>query len=282
MRIRTTHLQTMKQRGERIVCVTAYDYPTARIVNDAGIPVVLVGDSLGNVVLGYESTLPVTMEEMLHHVKAVVRGSQSALVVADMPFMSYQVSVEEALRNAGRLLQEGGAQAVKLEGGQRSAETVRRLVEVGIPVMGHIGLTPQSVNQLGGYRVQGRGILEARQLLLDALAIEEAGAFSMVLEMVPAPLAQAITERLTIATIGIGAGPHCDGQIQVLHDILGLGSGSVPRHAKLYAHLAEAIAQALQTYAEEVRSQGFPGEEHSHPLEESVLEEVLGAVHPEG
>jgi 3-methyl-2-oxobutanoate hydroxymethyltransferase len=282
MRIRTTHLQAMVERGERIVCVTAYDYPTARIADAAGLQVILVGDSLGNVVLGYDSTLPVTMEEMLHHVKAVTRGVEHALVVADMPFMSYQVSVEEALRNAGRFMQEAGAHAVKLEGGERSAETVRRMVEAGIPVMGHIGFTPQSVHQLGGYRVQGRGISEAQQLIVGALAIEEAGAFALVLEMVPTQLALAITEQLTIPTIGIGAGLHCDGQIQVLHDLLGLGLGTPPKHAKLYADLGGTIVRALQTYAEEVRSLAFPGEEHGHSLEEGVVEEVLGGARPQG
>ena len=279
MQVRVANIQAMKERGEPITCITAYDYPTARIVSEVGIPLVLVGDSLGNVVLGYESTIPVTMEEMLHHVKAVVRGAQEALVVADMPFMSYQVNVEEALRNAGRFLQEGGAHAVKLEGGRRSAEAVRRLVETGIPVMGHIGLTPQSVNQLSGHRIQGRTVDAAKELVEDAVELEAAGAFSIVLESVPAPLAGIITERLAIPTIGIGAGVECDGQIQVLHDILGLTSGFVPKHAKQYLHLSEAIAQALRTYAEEVHSKAFPTDEHSHPLDEQVLTQLLASLH---
>ena len=285
MRVTIGKIQGMKRQGQPIPCVTAYDYPTARIADQVGIPLLLVGDSLGNVVLGYDSTIPVTMEEMLHHVKAVVRGSQSALVVADMPFMSYQASVEDALRNAGRMLQEGGAQAVKLEGGRRSAETVRRLVEVGIPVMGHIGLTPQSVNQLSGYRVQGRSLEEARELVEDALALQEAGAFSLVLETVPAPLAGLITERLAIPTIGIGAGPNCDGQVQVLHDLLGLSLDHLPKHAKQYAHLEETIAQALTAYIQEVRAQTFPGQEHSHDLDKAVLKQLRARrkrARPEG
>ncbi len=275
MRVRIAEIQAMKERGEPIPCVTSYDFPTARIADEAGIPLVLVGDSLGNVVLGYDSTVPVTMDEMLHHLKAVVRGAQRALVVADMPFMSYQITVEEAVRNAGRMLQEGGAQAVKLEGGRRTANTVRRLVETGIPVMGHLGLTPQSVNQFSGYKVQGRTLKGAKELLQDALELQEAGAFSIVLETVPAPLAEAITSRLTIPTIGIGAGVGCDGQIQVLHDILGFTTGFVPKHAKQYAHLSNVITEALHAYAEEVRAKAFPTMEHAHSLDEKVLKELL-------
>ncbi len=280
-RVTAGKIQAMKGRGQRVPCVTAYDYPTARIADDVGIPLLLVGDSLGNVVLGYSSTVPVTMEEMLHHVKAVVRGSRSALVVADMPFMSFQVSVEEALRNAARMLQEGGAQAVKLEGGRRSAETVRRLVEAGIPVMGHIGLTPQSVHQIGGYRVQGKTLKEAQVLVEDAVALQEAGVFSLVLESVPTPLAQIITERLAVPTIGIGAGPHCDGQVQVLHDLLGLSVDFVPKHAKEYGHLREAITQALTSYVQEVRDETFPGPEHGHDLDEAFLQQLLASVRRE-
>ena len=249
MRVRTSKLLEMKQVGEPIVCVTAYDYTMARLVDEAGIPVVLVGDSLGNVVLGYDSTLPVTLDDMLHHTRAVVRGAKDALIVTDMPFMTYNASVEDALRNAGRLLQEGGAQAVKLEGGAFVAGTVRCLTENGIPVMGHLGLTPQSVHQLGGYRVQARTAGQARRLLDDALALEDAGAFSIVLEMVPGNVAQAVTERLTVPTIGIGAGPGCDGQIQVLHDILGLGARQ-PRHAKAFADL-NAHARCAPPYKDE-------------------------------
>jgi 3-methyl-2-oxobutanoate hydroxymethyltransferase len=265
----------MKRRGEKIVMLTAYDYSMARILDEAGVHVLLVGDSLGMVMLGYESTIPVTMEEMLHHVKAVVRGSRRAHVVADMPFMSYQISPEDALRNAARFLKEGGAQSVKLEGGEEVAETVRRLTQVGIPVMGHLGLTPQSIHQLGGYHVRGKTKEQAAKLIRDALALEEAGAYAIVLENVPAPLARAITERVRIPTIGIGAGPWCDGQVQVLQDILGLYPDFVPRHAKQYLRLGELTRQAVAQYAAEVQEGSFPGPEHSHSMDEKVLEEVL-------
>ena len=277
MPIRTTKLMEMKQAGERIACVTAYDFPTARLAAAAGLPLILVGDSLGNVVLGYDSTLPVTMDDMLHHTRAVVRGAPDALVVADMPFMSYQVNADEAMRNAGRLMQEGGASAVKLEGGQHIAETVSRLTDAGIPVMGHLGLTPQSVNQLGGYRVQGRTLPEAQRMLDDAEALERGGAFSIVLETVPAPLAAVVTKRLRVPTIGIGAGAECDGQIQVLHDILGLGTRQ-PKHGKRYADLNAVIGEALQRYAAQVREGTFPAEEHATDIDDAVLRELLGAV----
>ena len=231
MRVTITQIQEMKRNGERIPMLTAYDYPTAKLVDEVGVPVILVGDSLGMAVLGYDSTLPVTMEDMLHHTKAVARGTQHALIVGDMPFMSYQTDVPTAIRNAGRFLQEGGCQAVKLEGGESVAETVRRIVQCGIPVMGHIGLTPQSVNQLGGYKVQGKTPRAAAQLLRNAQVVEQAGAFSIVLEGVPSALGGLITQRLSIPTIGIGAGVHCDGQVQVLHDMLGLFTEFVPRHA---------------------------------------------------
>ena len=277
MPVRTTKLLEMKQAGERIPCVTAYDYPTALLAEEAGIPVILVGDSLGNVVLGYETTIPVTMDDMVHHTKAVVRGAPDSLVIADMPFMSYNASEDEALRNAGRLLQEGGAQAVKLEGGIPVAGTVKRITEAGIPVMGHLGLTPQSVNQLGGYRVQGRTLPDAQRLLEDAQALETAGAFSIVLETIPDQLAQVVSKRLRIPIIGIGAGAACDGQIQVLHDILGLSQRS-PKHAKLYADLNAVIGQALRGYAEEVRSGAFPTDEHAVRIDDAVLQELLGLV----
>lgn len=275
MRITIGHIQDMKGRGDLIACVTAYDYPTARIVDGSGIPLILVGDSLGNVVLGYESTIPVTMDDMTHHVKAVSRGSSQALIVADMPFMSYQVSPEEALRNAGRLLQEGGAQAVKIEGGIRSAHVVRRLVAHGIPVMGHIGLTPQSVNQLSGYRVQGRTRVSAKRLVDDAFALQEAGVFSIVLESVPSSLAAGITEKLRIPTIGIGAGRKCDGQIQVIHDLLGLSIGFSPKHAKQYAQLGEAMKLALMEYVSEVEEGSFPGDSHSHTMDKKISDRAL-------
>ena len=276
MRVRTAKLLEMKQAGEPIVCVTAYDYSMARLVDEADIPVVLVGDSLGNVMLGYDSTLPVTLDDMLHHTRAVVRGAKDALIVTDMPFMTYNTSVEDALRNAGRLLQEGGAQAVKLEGGAFVADTVRCLTENGIPVMGHLGLTPQSVNQLGGYRVQARTASQARRLLDDALALEDAGAFSIVLEMVPGNVAQAVTERLTVPTIGIGAGPGCDGQIQVLHDILGLGARQ-PRHAKRYADLNAITLDALRAYRDEVSARTFPTADHTTEADAAVVAELPGA-----
>ncbi len=273
-RVSITDLKAMKRRGEKIAMLTAYDYPTARLLDEAGVPIILVGDSLGQVVLGYTSTLPVTMEDMLHHVKAVVRGTQRAHVVADMPFMSYQVNTEDALRNAGRMLQEGGAQSVKLEGGMVVAETVRRLVAAGIPVMGHIGLTPQSVHQFGGYKVQGKTAAAAARLLNDARLLEEAGAYAIVLETIPAPLAKLITDRLTIPTIGIGAGPHCDGQVQVLYDMLGLFTDFVPKHVKQYAHLAEAIRQAVSTYVNEVQEGHFPTEKESFAMDEAALAEL--------
>lgn len=273
-RISITDLKAMKKRGEKIAMITAYDYPSARLVEQAGVPLILVGDSLGMVVLGYDSTIPVTMEEMLHHVKAVVRGTRHAHVVADMPFMSYQVSAEEALRNAGRLLKEGGAQSVKLEGGVRVAETVRRLVESGIPVMSHLGLTPQSVNQLGGYKVQGKTPAAAVKLVNDAVTLEQAGAYAIVLEAIPAQLAKVISERVSVPTIGIGAGLHCDGQVQVFHDILGLFTDFVPKHAKRYAEVGEAIVGAVNRYVSEVREQRFPTDRESFIMDESVFSEA--------
>jgi 3-methyl-2-oxobutanoate hydroxymethyltransferase len=287
-RVSIHDLKAMKQRGEKIAMLTAYDYPTARLLDEAGVPIILVGDSLGMVVLGYDSTLPVTMADMLHHVRAVVRGTQRAHVVADMPFMSYQAGPEDALRNAGRFLQEAGAQSVKLEGGVSVAETVRRLVEAGIPVMGHIGLTPQSVNQFGGYKVQGKTPAAAVKLLNDAAALEQAGAYAVVLETIPAPLGKLISERLSIPTIGIGAGPHCDGQVQVLHDMLGLYPDFVPKHAKQYAHLAEEIGRAVREYVAEVQEGRFPTERESFKMapeavqlsagDEAALAELSGLV----
>ncbi len=277
-RITINDLKAMKRRGEKIPMLTAYDYPSARILDEADVPIILVGDTLGMVVLGYDSTLPVTMEDMLHHTKAVVRGSRRAHIVFDMPFMSYQASAEEALANAGRALQEGGATSVKLEGGRTMAETVRRLVEVGIPVMGHIGLTPQSVNQLGGFRVQGKTPAAAVKLLNDAQALEQAGAYAIVLETIPAPLAKLITERLSIPTIGIGAGPDCDGQVQVFHDFLGLYPDFVPKHAKQYARLGDVIRSAALQYIAEVREGRFPTAKESFPMDEAALAELSQGV----
>jgi 3-methyl-2-oxobutanoate hydroxymethyltransferase len=261
----------MKQKGEKITMITAYDYTTAKVVDEVGIPLILVGDSLGMVVLGYESTIPVTMEVMLHHTKAVVRGVKNAMVVGDMPFMTYHVSVEDALRNAARFIQEAGCQAVKLEGGVTVADKVKRIVECGIPVMGHIGLTPQSIHAFGGFKVQGKTPEAASRLLEDARALEKAGAFAIVLETVPAPLATLITRQVNVPTIGIGAGIGCDGQVQVVHDVLGLYSDFVPKHAKQYAKLAEVIKSALTEYFNEVKSGNFPTEKQSFPMDESIL-----------
>jgi 3-methyl-2-oxobutanoate hydroxymethyltransferase len=274
MRVTVTSLREMKKRGEKIAVLTAYDYPTAKLLDEAGVPAILVGDSLGMVVLGHETTIPVTMEDMIRHAQAVVRGVKKALVVVDMPFMSFQVSAEEAVRNAGRLIRETGAQAVKPEGGEAIAETVSRIVGCGIPVMGHIGLTPQSVNQLGGYRVVGKSKATAVRLLADALALERAGAFALVLETIPAQVARLITGRVKIPTIGIGAGAGCDGQVQVLHDILGLYTDFVPKHTKRYADLAGLIGSAVGEYIKEVKAGGFPTEKESFLMDEETLAEL--------
>ncbi len=271
--MRTTIIQIkgMKQKGNKIPMLTAYDYATAKLIDGVGVPLILVGDSLGMVVLGYESTIPVTMDEMLHHTKAVVRGTEQALIIGDMPFMTYHASISEALHNAARFIQEGGAQAVKLEGGETMAETVRRIVECGIPVMGHIGLTPQSVHQLGGFKVQGKTQEAAIRLVKDACALEEAGVFAIVLEAVPTPLAKIITKKVGIPTIGIGAGPFCDGQVQVVSDLLGLFTDFVPKHAKQYARLSDIIKQAVGDYINEVQSGTFPTEKQSYTMDESLL-----------
>lgn len=273
MRVTIRDIQQMKQRGERIPTVTAYDYTSAQIVDRAGIPLILVGDSLGMVVLGYHSTVPVTLDDMILHARSVVRGSERALIVGDLPFLTYS-SIDQAVQSAGRLMQDAGVQAVKLEGGVSVAPMVRRLVELGIPVMGHLGFTPQSVNQIGT-RTQGRQAATAHQLLGDALALEAAGVFAVVLELVPLQLAAAITSRLRVPTIGIGAGDACDGQIQVWHDIMGLYTDFVPRHARRYAQLAETLQNALQTYAQEVRAGEFPTSEHSSSMADSELQEAL-------
>jgi 3-methyl-2-oxobutanoate hydroxymethyltransferase len=262
--------------GERIAMLTAYDYPTARILDDAGIPMLLVGDSLGQVMLGYDSTVRVTMAEMLHHTKAVVRGTKHALVVADMPFLSYGVTPEASLENAGRLMREGGAGAVKLEGGERSARTIETIVRAGIPVMGHVGLTPQSIHQLGGHRVQGKTRDAGRQLLSDALAVQQAGAFGVVLELVPEQLAAEITRRLHIPTIGIGAGAGCAGQVQVITDLLGLDAEFTPRHARHYTELYSIIKTAAEAYGDDVRSGAFPGPEQTTRMSDATLDEILG------
>ena len=274
MRITINQIKEMKQKGEKVTMLTAYDYSTAKIVDQVGIPLILVGDSLGMVMLGYETTIPVTMEEMLHHTKAVVRGTENALIVGDMPFMTYHVSVEGAMRNAARFIQEAGCQAVKLEGGVTVAEKVRRIVECGIPVMGHIGLTPQSVHQFGGHRVQGRTPEAAIRIIEDARALEEAGVFAIVLETVPAPLATLITEKVSVPTIGIGSGAGCDGQVQIINDLLGSFTDFVPRHAKQYAKLADIMSNAITEYYEEVKAGTFPSKKQSFSMDESVLAEL--------
>jgi len=280
MRVTINQIKQMKQKGEKITMLTAYDYSTARIIDEVGIPLILVGDSLGMVVLGYESTIPVTIDEMLHHTKAVVRGTRQTMVIGDMPFMTYHVSIEDALRNAARFIQEAGAQAVKLEGGVTVAEKVRRVVDCGIPVMGHIGLTPQSIHQLGGYKVQGKTPEEAARLLEDARVLEQAGAFAIVLETVPAPLAALITRSVSIPTIGIGAGIGCDGQVQVINDILGSFTDFVPRHAKQYAKLADIIRAAITEYDREVKAGSFPTEEQSFSMDEGILAGLTEAKSP--
>jgi 3-methyl-2-oxobutanoate hydroxymethyltransferase len=263
-RVTAPHIVDFKRRGMPITVVTAYDFPTARIADQAGVDVLLVGDSLGTVVLGYESTLPVTMEDMLHHVRAVTRARPSALVVGDLPFMSYQVSAEQAVANAGRLVQEGGADAVKLEGGERVADAVRRIVEAGIPVMGHLGLTPQSVLAFGGYKVQARGEADQERLMREAKALQQAGCFSLVLEGIPSRLGAAVTRELTIPTIGIGAGPGCDGQVLVSHDLLGLYLGHTPKFVRRYAQLADQMRDAFERFAADVRERRFPSDQESY------------------
>ncbi|MDF9409238.1 3-methyl-2-oxobutanoate hydroxymethyltransferase [Pelotomaculum isophthalicicum JI] len=273
-KITTATIKQKKAEGRPITMLTAYDFPMAKIVDEAGIDMILVGDSLGNVVLGYDSTIPVTMDEMVHHVKAVRRGASRAMIVADMPFLSYQASEKEAVRNAGRFLKEAGAQAVKLEGGAEVAGVVRKIVNAGIPVVGHLGLTPQSIHQLGGFKVQGKDVQVAKKMIADAKALEEAGVFSIVLECVPTPLAKLITESIGVATIGIGAGPHCDGQVLVIHDILGLYPRFTPKFVKQYADLHDQMATAVKQYKEEVEARDFPAPEHCFGMSEEVLEKL--------
>jgi 3-methyl-2-oxobutanoate hydroxymethyltransferase len=256
-------IQKMKADGEKISVLTCYDYPTARIIDGCGIDILLVGDSVGVVFAGHENTLPVTIEEMIYHTRAVMRAEPKAFVITDMPFLSYQVSLTEARLNAGRLVKEGGAAAVKLEGGQNAAPTIRAIVDMDIPVMAHIGLTPQSIHRMGGYRVQGKKDEQAEQLLADAHAVQSAGAFSVVLEGIPLKLARRITAELAIPTIGIGAGPHCDGQVLVIHDILGLCEKYSPKFVKKYADVKAVMADAVSRYIEEVKGGEFPQEEHS-------------------
>jgi 3-methyl-2-oxobutanoate hydroxymethyltransferase len=277
-KVTTLTFRQKKERGEPITMLTAYDYPTALAMDQAGVDAILVGDSLAMVVLGYENTLPVTMEEMLHHSRAVARGAKGALLIGDMPFMSYQVSVEEATRNAGRFLQQGGMDAVKLEGGRERAEAVRSITSAGIPVMGHIGLTPQSVNQLGGFRAQGKTAIAARRLMEDALILEEAGAFSLVLESVPARLAELISRKISIPTIGIGAGVGCDGQVLVTHDLLGLFDRFTPRFVKKYADFHGAMQRAFIDYIEDVETKRFPATEHTVEMEDQEWDTLLSDI----
>ena len=274
MRVTIRDLARMKRRGEKIPMITAYDYTSAQLVERAGIPLILVGDSLGQVVLGYDSTVPVSMDDMVHHIKTVVRGTRRAHVVGDLPFLSYHAGVSDAIRNAGRLLKEAGAQSVKLEGGRSQAETVSRIVQSGIPVMGHIGLTPQAVNQLGGYRVQGKSVKDAVRLMDDAHSLEQAGAYAIVIECVPEPLARMITERVSVPTIGIGAGAGCDGQVQVFHDMMGLYEDFIPKHARRYAQLGQAMVEATQSYISDVQDGSFPDDSESFPLSDKVLESL--------
>lgn len=274
-RITTVQVRAMKRRGEKIAMLTAYDYPTAKLLDQVGIPLLLVGDSVGTAVLGYETTVPVTVEDMVHHARAVARGTDRALVVADMPFMSYRIDRATAMRTAARLVQEGGAHAIKLEGAGAAVETVAALVEGGIPVMGHLGLTPQSVHQLGGYRVQGRRQRDAERIVSEAKELEAAGAFAVVLELVQPDVASRVTESLAIPTIGIGSGPHCDGQVQVLYDLLGLAVGELPRHARRYADLAATIGDAARRYADDVARGRLLGEEP--PIGEPDVSATVGA-----
>lgn len=273
-RVTTLTLSELKKNNEKITMATAYDYASAKVVDEAGIDMILVGDSLGMVVLGYENTLSVTLNDMIHHGKAVVRGTKRAMVVIDLPFMTYQVNKEEAVRNAGRAVQETGAPAVKLEGGEEMAKTVKKIVRAGIPVVGHIGLTPQSVGQMGGFKVQGKDEKVARQLVKDALSLQEAGACSIVMEGIPWQLARFITEKLTIPTIGIGAGVHCDGQVLVYHDILGLQTDMRPKFVKQFGAFYHPMVESVQSYIREVKEASFPAPEHTFTMDETIIEKL--------
>ena len=267
-------LQQAKENGQKITMLTAYDYSTAKLMDEAGIDMILVGDSLGNVILGYEDTISVTMEDMIHHGAAVSRGVKETMVVVDMPFMSYQISVEEAVTNAGRLMKEGRANAFKLEGGKSVCPQIKAITQAGIPVVAHLGLTPQSINALGGYKVQGKSEDAAKKLLEDALAVQEAGAFALVLECVPTKLASLITKKLTIPTIGIGAGNECDGQVLVYQDMLGMFSDYVPKFVKQFAQVGEIMKKAFSDYKEEVASGAFPTEKNSYKIDDEVIDKL--------
>ncbi len=267
-------LLAQKQSGDKITMLTAYDFTTARIMDECGVNAILIGDSLGMVMLGYDNTLPVTMEDMIHHTAAVSRGAQNAFIVADMPFMSYQVSVQEAVINAGRLIKEGGANAVKLEGGAEVCEQIRAIVNASIPVVAHLGLTPQSVNVFGGFKVQGKNISNAKKLIEDSLKIQEAGACAVVLEGIPAQLAQIITNKLLIPTIGIGAGNGCDGQVLVYQDMLGLTTGHTPKFVKRFAEAGEVMRKGIAEYISETKEGSFPAPEHTYAIDEDVIAEI--------
>lgn len=273
-RVTTSQIKDMKANKQKISMLTAYDYPTAKMVDESGIDMILVGDSLGNVMLGYENTLSVTMEDMIHHTRAVSKAAKRAMVVGDMPFLSYHISITEAVRNAGRFIQEGGAQTVKIEGGTERVDTIKAILDAQIPVVGHIGLTPQSVNKFGGYKVQGKDLETANKLIEDARALEKAGVFAIVLEMVPTQLAKRITEEISIPTIGIGAGHFCDGQVLVVNDMLGIYGGFTPKFVKKYANLQPLIMEAMQQYKKEVDEGVFPGEEHGFGISDEVLEKL--------
>jgi 3-methyl-2-oxobutanoate hydroxymethyltransferase len=275
VKVTIASLIEMKAAGEKITMLTAYDTPTAKILDAAGVDCILVGDSIGNAVLGYKDTLPVTMEQMLHHTSAVVRGVERAIVLFDMPFMSYQISVEEGIRNAGRAIKETGANMVKLEGGSSSTDVIRAITECGIPVCGHLGLTPQSVNMIG-YKVQGKQYQKARQILNDAIALQNAGASMIVLECVPWKLAKLITERLSILTIGIGAGPHCDGQVLVFHDMVAITDHKSPKFVKTFAQAGKLMKRGVKQYVKEVKSSDYPGAEHSFVIEDSIIDKLSG------
>lgn len=273
-RVTTAVIKAKKLKQEKISMLTAYDFSMAGMVDEAGIDMILVGDSLGMVYLGYENTLAVTMDNMIHHTKAVARGTHNAMIVGDMPFLSYHVSIEEAVRNAGRFVQEAGAQAVKLEGGQERIPVVKAILDAQIPVVGHIGLTPQSVNQFGGFKVQGKDLETAKKLVRDAKLLEEAGVFCIVLEGVPTKLAERITAEIAIPTIGIGAGHHCDGQVLVINDMLGMFKGHIPKFVKKFANLEPLIMEALRAYKSEVEAGTFPGEEHGFTINDEILEKL--------
>lgn len=273
-KITPVDIQTMKNEGRKITMLTAYDYPMALLEDRAGVEIILVGDSLGMTVLGYENTIPVTMDEMLHHTKAVTRGAKYALIIGDMPFMSYNTSESDAIFNAGRFMKEGKADAVKLEGGASVKEIVRAIVKAGIPVMGHIGLTPQTISTLGGFKVQGKDAQAAQKIIDDAISLEDAGAFSVLVEAIPAPITKRITERLKVPVIGIGAGVHCDGQVLVVHDMLGLFDRFTPKFAKRYVNLSEQMLKAFEAYREEVLKGSFPTDQHSFHIDEKELEKI--------